>query len=111
MPRAPASSSSISHLPQWAESRPQRVAFRFVLGLILMRKKLLKFTGRKSPDGHAVETGTAEPAGGTRREIWLMQPRGTSPETLPVELVNPDLSEEDVRDLLDQLSEILHAEL
>src|SRR5207253_11002490 len=31
-----------------SDERPQRVAFRFVLGLILMRKKQLKFVGRKN---------------------------------------------------------------
>jgi len=84
------------------DDRPHRVAFRFVLGLILMRKRLLKFTGRRE---EAVE-GEAEP-----REVWLMSPRGSDPDAPAIEMVNPHLTDEDVRELTDQLSEILQGEL
>lgn len=77
------------------DERPQRIAFRFVLGLILMRKKLLKFTGRQ--------------AGADQKEIWRLQTRGENPAAY--ELVNPQLSDEDVRELIDQLSEVLQSEL
>ena len=33
------------------ETRPQRIAFRFVLALILMRKRLLKYEETQSEDG------------------------------------------------------------
>lgn len=81
-----------------SDARPQRIAFRFVLGLILMRKKLLKFTGRRS------EAGV---------ERWLLQPRssGDQPAPPPFDLVNPNLADEDVRELIDQLSEVLQSEL
>ena len=78
------------------DERPQRVAFRFVLGLILLRKRELKFVGR---------SGTGED------ERWLMTPRKSDPETPPLEVVNPHLSDDDVRELTDQLSEILQSEL
>jgi len=83
-----------------ADDRPQRQAFRFVLALILMRKKLLKFVGRKGegPD-----------------ERWLLLPRGTAggteTERTPIEVANPQLSDDDVRTLTDQLGEILQGEL
>jgi hypothetical protein len=80
-----------------SDERPQRIAFRFVLGLILMRKKLLKFTGRKTD---------ADP------ERWLLQTRGPAESNPPVfEVVNPQLADEDVRELIDQLSEVLQSEL
>lgn len=79
-----------------SDERPQRVAFRFVLALILMRKKLLKFTGRRT-EGDV--------------ERWLLTPRGAAPELPPMALINPNLADEDVRDLLDQLGEILQGEL
>jgi hypothetical protein len=79
-----------------ADQRPQRVAFRFVLGLILMRKKALKFVGRKTDDGI---------------ERWLLQPRGGDVPAQPFEVINPNLGEDDVRDLIDQLSEVLQSEL
>ncbi|MCI0364698.1 MAG: hypothetical protein L0Y44_09945 [Phycisphaerales bacterium] len=83
-----------------ADDRPQRVAFRFVLGLILIRKKVLKFTGRRL-DGEV--------------ERWLLQPKSSSggfeSARPPVELVNPRLADDDVRQLIEQLSEILQSEL
>jgi hypothetical protein len=79
-----------------SDDRPQRVAFRFVLGLILMRKKALKFVGRK------VDGGV---------ERWLLQPRGSDGNAAPIEVVNPNLGDDDVRGLIDQLSEVLQSEL
>jgi hypothetical protein len=87
-----------------SDERPQRIAFRFVLGLILMRKKHFKFVGREQVAG---------------QEWWLLQPRGTgasagggtdSPPP-PIRLANPQLSDDDVRSLIEQLSEILQSEL
>jgi len=81
-----------------ADDRPQRQAFRFVLALILMRKKLLKFVGRKR-DGEG--------------ECWLLVPRGPAGEAerSPIEVINPQISDDDVRTLTDQLGEILQGEL
>jgi hypothetical protein len=78
-----------------ADARPQRTAFRFVLTLILMRKRLLKYVGRDNEGG---------------QERWLMQRRGTA-EQQPEPVVNPHLADDDIRTLTDQLSEILHAEI
>lgn len=82
-----------------SDERPQRVAFRFVLGLILMRKKALRFVGREARDGQ-----TKGP------EQWLMQPRGADPSLPPIRMTNPELSDEDVRDIIEQLGEILQGE-
>lgn len=81
-----------------SDERPQRVAFRFVLALILMRKKALRFAGRRK-EGDV--------------ERWLLQPRGSSdqPERTPIEVTNPNLTDDDVRELIDQLSEVLQSEL
>lgn len=85
------------------DQRPQRVAFRFVLALILMRKKQLKFTGRETKEN---------------TEYWLLQPRGSGSGAgeggqapPPIHVANPNLSDEDVRSLIDQLSEVLQSEL
>lgn len=78
------------------DSRPQRAAFRFVLALILMRKRLLKFRGR-SGEGES--------------ERWLLTPKGADPKLPPIEVANPHLLDEDVRELTAQLSEILRSEL
>jgi hypothetical protein len=84
-----------------SDERPQRIAFRFVLGLMLMRKKHMKFIGRETKAG---------------AEHWLLQQRGgeqpevgAARETLS--MVNPNLSDDDVRTIIEQLSEVLQAEL
>ena len=82
------------------DDRPQRVAFRFVLALILMRKRLLRFVGRKPG---------ADGTGGDRvgSDYWLFRLRGGLPDDPPMEVANPQLGDEDVRELTAQLSEIL----
>jgi hypothetical protein len=80
------------------DHRQQRIAFRFVLGLILMRKKLIKLVGRQ-------QKSSGQP------ERWLVSMKGMSADAPPIELVNPELQDDDVRDLTDQLSEVLNSEL
>ena len=79
------------------DDRADRLAFRFVLGLILMRKRQLRFTG-KVP-------------GGTGPETWLMRQRGQDPESDSFRLVNPSLGDDDVSELTAQLGEILQGDL
>ncbi len=78
------------------DTRRRRVAYRFILCLILMRKKLLKYAGRTGKD---------------ENERWLMLPKGSTADAKPIEVVNPRLTDEDVRELTDQLSEVLQGEL
>lgn len=85
------------------DERPQRQAFRFVLALILMRKRLLKFEKRVTDLPGEGET--------REREYWLMRPKTAEPESEPMRVLNPHLKDDDVRELTDQLSEILQAEL
>lgn len=74
-------------------SEPAKVQFRFVLGLILMRKKLLVY-----------ETSRKESAG----EIWSLRFKGK--EELH-DLFNPQLTEQQMHDVSAQLGEILNEEL
>lgn len=78
------------------DDQRRRVAYRFILCLILMRKRLLRYVCR-----------TGEGAG----ERWLMLPRGAAPGTPPIEVINPHLTDEDVRELTSQLGEVLRGEL
>ncbi len=77
------------------DDRRKRRAYRFIVGLILMRKKLLRYVGR---------TGQGED------ERWLMLPRGVPAGSDPIEVANPQLTDEDVRELTDQLGEVLRGE-
>jgi hypothetical protein len=75
-----------------------RLAFRFVLSLILMRKRLLRYDGtEKRDDG---------------QEWWIMsakKPDADERELLPV--MDPHLDEQRIEQVTEQLSEILEAEL
>ena len=72
---------------------PSKLHFRFVLGLILMRKRMLVYEStRKEAD----------------REIWSMRFRGREDR---MDLLNPQLTEDQVADVSRQLGEILNEEL
>lgn len=72
---------------------PDRLNFRFVLGLILMRKRLLACETTRIDNG---------------REIWLVRLRGSQHTT---ELLNPQLTEEQVRQVGQQLGQIMREDL
>lgn len=70
-----------------------KLQFRFVLGLILMRKRMLIYEAtRREAD----------------REIWSMRLKGRDDR---LDLLNPHLTEEQVMDVSRQLSEILNEDL
>ncbi|MAE62245.1 MAG: hypothetical protein CMJ49_12930 [Planctomycetaceae bacterium] len=91
--------------------QPQRIAFRFVLTLILMRKKLLRYdeTEKRADGGDEEEV----------QEWWRLKPKldlskgpmGKWDEDRTIEVLDPRLDEAGIRQVTDQLSEILQAEL
>jgi hypothetical protein len=79
---------------------PAKLNFRFVLGLILMRKRMLIY-----------ETTRHEGAGddgGNERELWTVRFKGREDR---LDLLNPRLTEEQVGEVSQQLGEILNEEL
>ncbi len=77
-----------------SDEKPQRVAFRYILALVLLRKRKLKLVGREE-----YENG----------ELWLLQFRASDGD--PVKVKNPGIEEDEIQDLSDQLSEILQGDL
>ena len=77
------------------KTEPSETRFRFVLALILMRKRLLKYEGMEDKTEGAPE-------------VWRMIPRGTEQ---PVHVVNPHLTEEQIAEVSQQLSAILAEEV
>lgn len=67
-----------------------KLNFRFVLGLILMRKRILTYESTRTEDG---------------RELWAMKLKGREQ---PMDMLNPHLKEEQVADVSRQLTEILN---
>lgn len=75
------------------ETEQEKVNFRFVLALILMRKRILKYDETKNVDD---------------REIWRLRVVG---DKQIVEVINPHLDEEQIEQLSSQIGEILQADL
>jgi hypothetical protein len=81
------------------DERAARVAFRFVLMLMLIRKRLLKVVEQRTEPGGE---------GGVEREVWLVLPRGVdAAEGTPVRVENPRLKDADVQEIAEQLGEVL----
>jgi hypothetical protein len=74
-------------------TEPAKLNFRFVLGLILMRKRMLVYESSRDVDG---------------QDVWTMRFRGKEDR---MDLVNPRLDEQQVMDVSQQLGQILNEEL
>lgn len=75
------------------ETEPEKVSFRFVLALVLMRKRRLKYDSSKMDGAH---------------ELWRLKISGDKDF---VEVVNPHLNEEQIEQLTVQIGQILQADL
>lgn len=75
------------------ETDPERINFRFVLTLVLMRKRRLKYDSTEHRHGS---------------KIWHLRVTGTKDT---VEVVNPHLDEEQIEQLSSQMGEILQTDL
>jgi len=97
------------------DERPERIAFRFVLALVLMRKKLLRYDGTKRVTVDPEEEG-GEPR---QEEHWLLTPKldlskgplGKWADDETFEVLDPHLDETRIEQISQQISEILQAEL
>jgi hypothetical protein len=78
------------------ETGQEKVNFRFVLALILMRKRLLKYDTTRDEDG---------------KEIWRLRIVGDKSTHNRVEVINPHLDEEQIRQLSSQIGQILHTDV
>jgi hypothetical protein len=74
-------------------TEPARINFRFVLGLILIRKRLLQFERTAKKDG---------------QEYWIVRPRGAEQG---IELLNPRLDESAIEEVTRQVGEVLQQEV
>lgn len=86
---------------------PQDIRFRFVLALILMRKRLLKYEGSENLPLPAGPEGTGE--GGGTQEVWTMTPRGENATAARV--INPQLTPEQISEVSQQLTQVLAEEI
>ena len=93
-------------------TEPERLAFRYVLALILMRKKLLRYDGN--------ETRTAEVDGEPVEQTWWkLTPKldlakgmmGKWHPDIRLVVLDPKLDESRIEQVMQQLGDILQAEL
>jgi len=78
------------------DDRPDRVAFRWLVALMLLRKRRLRHLGVERREG---------------REWWRFAWAGRDAEAPLLEILNPHLAEEDLRSLAEQLGEFVDADL
>jgi hypothetical protein len=76
---------------------PIKVSFRFMLGLVLMRKRLLAYDSTRKVEGQA-----------EGREIWSVRLKGSEES---MDLVNPRLDERQLAEVAAQMGEILNQEI
>jgi hypothetical protein len=93
------------------KSEPQEVRFRFVLALILMRKKLLKYEGMEPVAEVPPATDPSAPPAPRPPEVWRMQPKAPEGWGAAVHVVNPHLTPDQVAEVSQQLSAILAEEV
>jgi hypothetical protein len=74
------------------DDRTHRVRFRFVLMLLLVRKKLVRVVGTSTEAG--VET-------------WRVLPKAAAEGDAPLAVVNPKLDDDAMKEVADQLGEVL----
>jgi hypothetical protein len=75
------------------ETAEEKVNFRFVLTLILMRKRKLKYDSSRIKDD---------------KEVWSLRVTG---QDRHVEVINPNLTEEQIEQLSEQMGEIMQVDL
>lgn len=74
-------------------TEPAKINFRFVLGLILMRKRLVIYDTTRHDNG---------------RDVWVVRMKGKDQR---LDLVDPKLNEQQVTEVSQQLGQILNEEL
>ena len=76
-----------------SETDEEKINFRFVLTLVLMRKRLVKYDSSETIDG---------------KEIWTVKITGRNEKA---QVVNPNLTEDKIEQLSEQLGQILQVEV
>ena len=78
------------------DERPQRIAYRWLMCLILLRKRMLRQV--------RIDRGADA-------EWWLVQKRGMDDSIPPIRVLNPRIRDEDLQELAEHLGEVMQSEL
>jgi len=74
-------------------AEPVKIHFRFVLGLILMRKRLVIYESARHEEG---------------RDVWVVRMKGKEDR---LDLTDPKLNEQQIAEVSQQLGQILNEEM
>jgi hypothetical protein len=74
-------------------AEPAKINFRFVLGLILMRKRFIVYEGTRHDEG---------------RDVWVVRLKGKDEK---LDLIDPKLNEQEMAEVSQQMGQILNEEL
>ncbi len=74
------------------------IAFRFVLALILCRKRLLRHEGSRA-------------AAGARPALLLVRPKGAAPEDPPLEVVDPGMDRDALARATERLAQVMRGDV
>ncbi len=78
----------------------EKLAFRFVLALILMRKRLLRYVG----------TQTRPIPSGPQQDWWQMKPKGADEKDI-VEVLDPKMNDQQIMQVTEQVGQILEVDM
>ncbi len=76
---------------------PKRQLFRYLLALVLIRKRLLSVIDSR-------------PGENARGSIMLVRPRGVPPESAPIQVTDPGVDEASVAEATEQLEAVLRSD-
>ncbi len=85
-------------------TEPAKLHFRFVLGLILMRKRLIIYESTRHEAGGPAADGQLFPG----RDIWVVRMKGRDDH---LDLIDPKLDEAQTFEVSQQLGQVLNEEL
>lgn len=77
------------------ETDARRRGFRWILALVLLRRKMIRLDGIVHEDGI---------------EYWSFRPRGSDGASLPIRVANPGVRADEMQELADQLGEVIRTD-
>jgi hypothetical protein len=83
--------------PPASDDDRANVAFRFVLALILCRKRLLRHEGSRPPAGK-------------RPALMLVRPKGAAPEEPPIEVIDPGMDRDALSRATERLAQVMRGD-
>ncbi len=76
-------------------TEPKRLAFRYVLGLMLVRRRVLRMVGERRSDGV---------------RVMLVRPKAAAPDSPAIEVADPGTDEATINEVIEQVGAVIGGE-